>query len=95
MFTGTLVNEITPYTLQIHPDLHLHDPYFMGKVLHHCDPNCRVDLEHRTLIALQPIQPGDLVTIDYEVTEDRLYKPFDCNCTAEHCRGWIKGKMEK
>lgn len=38
-FTGVFSSVITQYTLQVTEKLHLHDPYFMGKILHCCDPN--------------------------------------------------------
>ena len=91
-FTGDLVPHITQFTLQMTPDLHIHDPYVMGKVLHHCAPNTRVDLEHRTFVATQAIAPGDFVTMDYYQTEDVLFKSFTCRCGAPQCRGAITGR---
>ncbi|HTQ98436.1 MAG TPA: hypothetical protein VMH83_00535 [Candidatus Acidoferrum sp.] len=91
-FTGDVVGEITQYTLQLDRGRHLHDPYVMGKALHHCDPNCHVDLARRIFIAIRPIAAGDFVTMDYCQTEDVLYKPFHCRCGAAQCRGYIDGK---
>lgn len=91
-FTGFVVAAPTKYTLQVTPDLHLHDPYFMGKVLHHCDPNCTVDMSRRTFVALRPIRAGDAVTMDYGETEDRLHRGFDCHCGAPNCRGRIDSR---
>jgi hypothetical protein len=91
-FTGTIVREITQYTLQLSADRHIHDPYVMGKVLHHCAPNCHVDMARQTFIAIRPIAAGDLVTMDYCETEDTLFKPFTCHCGAPECRGVIGGR---
>jgi len=93
-FTGFLTSEITQFSLQITPGLHLHDPYFMGKILHHCDPNTSVDMTRRIFIATRDIFPGDLVTMDYAQTEDYLFRTFPCSCGAEHCRGYIKGSKQ-
>ncbi|NJL93987.1 MAG: hypothetical protein HC915_09775 [Anaerolineae bacterium] len=41
-FTGFFSSEITLFSLQVTPGLYLHDPFFMGKVLHACDPTCTV-----------------------------------------------------
>ena len=93
VFTGVVLDTITQYTLQLPSGRHLDDPYFMGKSLHHCDPNCRVDMAHLTFTALRPIRVGDFITIDYDHTEDRLFKPFECNCDAADCRGVIAGRQ--
>lgn len=91
-FTGFLLGEITQFSLQISPDEHIHDPFFMGKVLHHCEPNCRVEISTRSFYALKPIHPGEIVTMDYDTTEDALFKPFQCSCGAPSCRGLIQGR---
>jgi hypothetical protein len=95
-FTGIFSSEITQFTLQVIEDqLHLHDPFFMGKILHSCDANCSVDMTTRTFTALKPIQAGEFVTMDYAQTEGRLFKNFECCCGAEHCRGYVSGYLER
>lgn len=91
-FTGFVVPKISIFTLQLGPGRHIHDPYFMGKILHHCAPNMTVDLENLSFTACTPIRPGDVISIDYEVTEERLFAPFVCSCGAPNCRRIIKGK---
>ena len=93
-FSGFLVPEITQYSLQITSEVHIHDPYFMGKVLHSCQPNSFCDIQRRIFVAVAPIAPGDLITMDYAQTEDRLYKPFHCSCGAADCRGFVVGREE-
>lgn len=90
-FTGTLTTEMTLYTLQVRPGLHLHDPYFMGKVLHSCDPNMSCDMETRTFTARKEIKPGDYLTMDYDTTEEILFREFTCHCGSPNCRGRIRG----
>ena len=93
-FTGIFSSEITLFTLRVNDHLHLHDPFFMGKILHSCDPNCHVDMQTRTFTAIKPIRPGDFVTMDYAQTEAVLYRPFECACRAPNCRGLITGYAE-
>jgi tyrocidine synthetase-3 len=93
-FTGFFSSEITQFSLQVHEGLQLHDPYFMGKVLHSCDPNAYCDMERRLFIALKPIMAGDFITMDYAQTEDYLFKSFPCECGAPNCCGIVKGRKE-
>ena len=92
--TGFFSNEVTLFSLQITPTLHLHDPYFYGKLLHSCDPNTYVDVETRSFIALKPIAPGDYITLDYARSEDYLFRTFPCHCGAANCRGVVAGRKQ-
>lgn len=92
-FTGFFSSEITQFSLQYAPGLHLHDPFFMGKVLHSCSPNTWCDMATRTYTAVRAIAPGECVTMDYEQTEDVLYRAFHCGCGAPNCRGLIQGRL--
>lgn len=92
--SGFFSTEVTLFSLQIAPGLHLHDPYFYGKLLHSCDPNTYVDLKKRIFIALKPIAPGDFVTLDYMRTEDYLFRTFPCGCGAANCRGYVSGRKQ-
>lgn len=91
-FTGELTPVMTLFTLQVRPGLHVHDPYVMGKVLHCCDPNMRADMSTLTFTATKPIQAGDFLTMDYETTEDELFRSFHCECGAPNCRHLIRGR---
>lgn len=92
--SGFFSSEVTLFSLQITEGLHLHDPYFYGKLLHSCDPNTYVDLQKRVFIALKPIRPGDFVTLDYARTEDYLFRTFPCDCGAANCRGIVAGRKQ-
>jgi len=80
IFSGVLMSKVTQHSLQITTGLHLHDPYIMGYSLHSCDPNCTVDMRERTFTALRDIEAGEPVTMNYNQTEDVLYKSFWCHC---------------
>lgn len=91
---GQYSHEIKQHTLQVANNVHIHDPYFSGYILHSCSPNTQLDAESRLLTAIKPINPYDILTMDYAHTEDKLYKQFNCQCGSAHCRGWITGRAE-
>lgn len=94
VFSGVASPVVTQYSLQLPNGMHLHDPWVMGKVLHHCDANCTVDMETQTFYALREIRPGDCITMDYAQTEDYLFRVFECRCDADNCRGIVKGRLQ-
>ena len=91
-FMGVFLEEVSLYTLQIDENCHIHDPFVMGKVLHSCDPNMICDIKTKTFYAVKPVRKGDFLTMDYETTEDSLYRSFVCECGSENCRGLIAGR---
>jgi uncharacterized protein len=93
-FVGMLSNTVFQHSLQVSPSTHLHDPYFVGLLSHSCAPNCVLDMHRLEILALADIEPGELLTIDYAVTEDTLFRQFPCNCGSSHCRRWITGRRE-
>lgn len=90
---GVLRDYVTQYTLQVGPSEHLDDPYVAGKVLHSCEPNARLEPETRLYYAARDIAAGELLTMDYDETEDYLFKAFECRCGAADCRGYIAGRL--
>jgi hypothetical protein len=94
-FTGQLSNKVLQHTLQVSPEAHLHDPHFVGLLSHSCTPNCLLDMQRLEIWALADIEAGDLLTIDYAVTEDHLFRQFPCNCGSPACRKWITGRREQ
>jgi SET domain-containing protein len=61
----------------------------LSKTAHSCEPNCRIDLQERVMIATRAIGPGEAITYDYETTETWFSHPFWCLCGARRCRGRI------
>lgn len=90
---GVLRDYVTQFTLQMAPGEHLDDPWVAGKVLHSCDPNARLDPATRLYIAVKDLEPGELVTMDYDETEDYLFRAFACCCGADNCRGYVAGRL--
>ena len=92
-FTGFYMSEQTLFTLQVEPGLFVHDPFFIGKVLHRCDPNCAVDMKRRQFTARRPVMPGEWITMNYETTEDELFRSFECVCGAVPCEGFEPNRL--
>jgi hypothetical protein len=91
-FAGSILPYQTLFTLQIAPGRYIEDPLVMGKVLHSCDPNMVCSMGQLTFWAIKPIRAGEYLYMDYESTEDELYRHFDCCCGAPACRGRIRGR---
>lgn len=95
LFAGIVSDRICQHSLQVDAVRHLSDTRYIGYLSHGCDPNCRLDMTAFALVALKNIAPGDILTIDYATTEDRLHRQFACRCGAAQCRGWITGRSEQ
>lgn len=91
-FYGPTLNHQTLFTLQKAPGIYIEDSLVMGRVLHSCDPNMLCDMTNQTFTALKAIAAGDYLTMDYETTEDELFRSFECQCGSSNCRGHIKGR---
>ena len=92
--TGITVPYVLQHTLQITPNLHLYDPHFSGLLLHSCDPLVLLDMNTLEIWALQDIEKGQALTMDYASTEDLLFRQFPCVCGSINCREWVTGRKE-
>lgn len=88
-FTGTAGHRVTLHSLQ-RGDIHIHDPWAMGYVIHSCDPNMTCDMETMTFTATKMIKAFEVLTMDYNQTETALFRSFKCQCGSPNCRGIIK-----
>jgi hypothetical protein len=86
-FSGVLSDKMTLHSLTTPDNKHLHDPWFMGRVLHRCEPNCHVDMKLLQFTALRDIEAGEWVTMDYLQTEQFLFRDFMCHCGPMACGG--------
>lgn len=93
-FAGIVSEDICQHSLQIDATRHISATRYIGYLSHGCDPNCRLDMIGFTLVALRAVEPGEVLTVDYADTEDRLHRQFACCCGAATCRGWIHGRSE-
>jgi uncharacterized protein len=85
--TSALRKEIADHAIQIAPNL-WKDSYGKARCANHsCEPN----LGYRgrdTLVAMRTIQPGERLTVDYEMTERSDWRMV-CRCKTPSCRGMI------
>jgi ornithine decarboxylase len=93
-FTGTTSTKNLLHTLQVEPGVYIHDPHFIGNLLHSCAPNCALDMQGRKLYCIKDTKDGGRLTVDYAATEDVLSRQFACFCEAAHCRLWVTGRAE-
>lgn len=93
-FTGVIGPELRLHSLQVGDRLHISETRYIGFLSHSCAPNCRLDMRRFELQALEDVDAGGLLTIDYAATEDVLYRQFECHCGASTCRRWITGRAE-
>ena len=85
--------EIRRHTVQIEEGLYLasvnaHEP--PDYINHSCEPNAGLEGQI-AIVALQRIQPGDEVTIDYAMCDGSPYDEFECACGSAICRGRVTG----
>jgi len=52
---------------------------------HSCEPNCGIK-DLFKIVAMRPIDPGEEVTFDYEMTEDSEWWRMRCQCGTPSCR---------
>ena len=88
-----LPSEIRRHTVQVEEALYLasiteaEPPDFIN---HSCEPNAGLEGQI-AIVALQRIQPGDEVTIDYAMCDGSPYDEFECGCGSAICRGRVTG----
>ncbi|WP_095192904.1 SET domain-containing protein-lysine N-methyltransferase [Pseudomonas sp. Irchel 3A7] len=92
--SGHLLPYPCQHTRQLSPGVHVYDPRFCGLLRHSCNPNVYLELTDLWVWALQDIQKGDRLTMDYTVSEENLLRQFACRCGSHNCRGWITGYGE-
>ncbi|MCB1773792.1 MAG: SET domain-containing protein-lysine N-methyltransferase [Gammaproteobacteria bacterium] len=93
-FLALEINEVNQHSLQRAPGDYLYDPYFVGYLLHSCDPNVVLDMHQQTVYCLRNIAAGEPLMMDYASTEDSLFRQFPCACGAPNCRQWVTGRAE-
>lgn len=93
-FTGDFSPHVSQHSLQVSDGVHISGTRYIGYLSHGCDPNCRLDMARSQLVSLRAIAGGEMLTIDYAATEDRLHRQFACVCEAPLCRRWITGRVD-
>lgn len=90
-FIGLILPYQNLFTLEYDDHSFIYDPYVTGKILHSCEPNMYCCMPSRTFIALRDIYEGEILTMDYEQTESKLFRAFTCRCGSSKCRHEIRG----
>ena len=91
-WTGFHLPFQTLHSLQHTEDkVFVHDPYFCGKFLHSCDPNCELKMDTMEIFALKEIKPFDKLTLNYNRTEKTLFQGFYCKCGSDGCMDYVQG----
>lgn len=93
-FIAKPTRKLLQHSLQRDTNDHLEDPYFVGYLMHSCDPNVVVDMHQQKVFCVKDITVNQPLCMDYAITEDQLFKQFACACGAPNCRGWIAGRNE-
>jgi hypothetical protein len=78
--TGEVVHSPSRTSFQLAPGLHIENP-IAGFINHHCKPSIR--LEEGRFIANRKIYPGEEITANYNLSEDKVTHPFRCNCCGK------------
>lgn len=77
------------FSIQIYPGLHIDCSMSPAGALNHsCEANALV--KDFRVVAWRCIEPGEMITIDYRRTEDKITSPFNCLCGAKSCIGRIE-----
>jgi hypothetical protein len=86
--------EIRRHTVQVEESVYLaslhadEPPDFIN---HSCSPNAGLSGQI-AIVAMEAIEPGTEVTIDYAMCDGSPYDEFDCQCGSSACRGRVTGE---
>lgn len=90
--SGEIVGHPTKYTIQLDETRHVVTANGLWKSMNHaCEPNVRIDVTTREMIAIRDLAPGEELTFNYNTTEWDMASPFGCGCGAPTCAGTIRG----
>jgi hypothetical protein len=90
--SGEILDHPTKYTIQLDEHRHVVTANGLWKSMNHaCEPNVRIDVNTREMIAIHDLRPGDELTFNYNTTEWDMASPFACGCGAPTCAGTIRG----
>jgi hypothetical protein len=89
---GDIVQEPTKYTIQLDARRHVLTRNGMWMYMNHaCEPNVRIDVDNRQMIAIRDIPAGAEPMFNYNTTEWDMASPFTCGCGTRGCVGTVRG----
>ncbi|MGE3246456.1 MAG: SET domain-containing protein-lysine N-methyltransferase [Beijerinckiaceae bacterium] len=90
--SGDIVSVPTKYTIQLDAQRHvLNEDSDWDLMNHACEPNVRIDVQSREMVAVRDIEPGEELNFNYNTTEWSMTSPFACGCGSPKCAGEIRG----
>lgn len=80
-------------TVQINRNQHIELNSDLVYCNHSCRPSVVFDMAKMEVRVVddRPLKEGEPVTFFYPSTEWEMDQPFQCNCGAGNCKGWIDG----
>ncbi|MBX2994150.1 MAG: SET domain-containing protein [Bdellovibrionaceae bacterium] len=81
-------DDLRNHTIQVGPTEWRDSKGFARYLNHSCDPNCGIKNRNR-VVAMRPIQAGEEITWDYEMTEKNDWWKMKCRCGSDLCRKQI------
>lgn len=89
---GEIVQQPTKYTIQLDAHNHVLTRSGMWMYMNHsCEPNVRIDVAKREMIAIRDIPAGVEPMFNYNTTEWDMASPFACGCGTRSCVGTVRG----
>ncbi|CAN0161670.1 unnamed protein product [Ectocarpus sp. 4 AP-2014] len=95
---GLVTGVKTRHSVQVSKERHLEAGGNLVLMNHSCEPNCQLEVVDtaeqpylRVTVRAPRVQPNELLTIDYNAMEIDMTCPFDCQCGAVRCTGWVSG----
>ncbi|CAB1105383.1 unnamed protein product [Ectocarpus sp. CCAP 1310/34] len=95
---GLVTGVKTRHSVQLSKERHLETGSDLALMNHSCEPNCQLEVVDtaeqpylRVTVRAPRVQPNEALEIDYNAMEIDMTCPFDCQCGAVRCRGWVSG----
>ena len=77
-------SDLLDHVLQFEPS-RFRDSRGLARCINHsCEPNCGIK-NLFMVVAMRPIEPGEEITWDYEMTEDSEWWRMKCRCGTPSC----------
>jgi hypothetical protein len=81
-------------SVQVSERRHAEDPRSLNLLNHACEPNVRIDIPRRRVVALRRIRPGEVLAFFYPSTEWTMARPFPCRCGSKRCLLEVRGARD-
>lgn len=94
-----LLDQPTTYTVQLAEGKHAEISGGAEFTSHSCEPNCYLSVSdggddgvpYVKFVTMRRLQPGELISFNYNTTEWDMASPFQCVCGTPSCVGMVRG----